>query len=108
MQETTMAKVAVIAKMVAAEGKRDELVAALEGLYGAVQDEAKTEVYALHADASDANTVWFYELYSDQDGLIAHGGSDAMKAAGSHFRDLLAAKPELHFLEPLKAKGLAV
>jgi quinol monooxygenase YgiN len=103
-----MAKVAVIAKMVAADGKRDELVAALDGLFGAVQDEATTEIYAVHADASDAATVWFYELYTDQDGLIAHGGSDAMKAAGSVFRDLLAGKPELYFLEPIKAKGLAL
>jgi quinol monooxygenase YgiN len=103
-----MAKVSVIAKMVAAQGKRDELVAVFEELFGKVNEEAKTEVYVLHTDASDAETVWFYELYTDQDGMMAHGGSEAMKAASAQFRDLLAAKPELYFLEPRKAKGLVL
>jgi quinol monooxygenase YgiN len=51
--------------------------------------------------------VWFYELYSDMDGLTAHGTSDAMKAIGPELTALMAGRPELTFLTPVRAKGLA-
>jgi quinol monooxygenase YgiN len=101
-----MAKVALLAKMTAAAGKRDELVEAFGPLYDAVAGEEGTEVYALHLDAADADVVWFYELYRDSDALAAHGTSEAMKALGPQLATLLAAKPELIFLTPARAKGL--
>ena len=102
-----MTKVALVAKMTAAEGKRDELVEAFGRLFDAVAGEGGTEVYALHLDANDANTVWFYELYTDMDGLTAHGTSEAMKAIGPELTSLMAGRPELTFLTPVRAKGLA-
>jgi quinol monooxygenase YgiN len=102
-----MAKVALVAKMTAAPGKRDELVEAFGSLYDAVAAEEGTEVYALHLDAADADVVWFYELYRDGDALAAHGGSEAMKAMGPPLASLLAGRPELTFLTPVRAKGLA-
>jgi quinol monooxygenase YgiN len=103
-----MAKVAVVAKMVAVEGKRDELVKVLKDLFSATQGEAGTEVYAMHTDAADEVTVWFYELYTDQDAMMAHGTSEAMKAAGAQFRGLLIGRPEISFLTPVVAKGVKV
>jgi len=103
-----MAKVAVVAKMVAVEGKRDALIEALASLSAAVQSEPGTEIYAMNLDAVDPDTVWFYELYTDQDALIAHGTSDAMKAAGAAFGELLAGKPEISFLTPVSAKGVTL
>ena len=101
-----MAKVAMVAKMTAAAGKRDELVEALGSLSDAVAEEEGTEIYALHLDAADADVVWFYELYRDGDALAAHGGSEAMKAIGPQLASLLAGRPELIFLTPVRAKGL--
>jgi quinol monooxygenase YgiN len=101
-----MTKVALVAKMKAASGKRDELVEAFGPLYEAVAGEEGTEIYALHLDATDADVVWFYELYRDGDALAAHGGSEAMKAMGGQFASLLAERPELIFLTPVRAKGL--
>jgi quinol monooxygenase YgiN len=102
-----MTKVALVAKMTAAEGKRDELVEAFGPLHDAVAGEGGTEVYALHLDAGDPNVVWFYELYRDMDSLTAHGSSEAMQAAGTQLSSLLAGRPELIFLTPVRAKGLA-
>src|SRR5687767_4834632 len=101
-----MAKVALLAKMTAAAGKRDELVEAFGPLYDAVAVEEGTEIYALHLDAADADVVWFYELYRDSDALAAHGTSEAMKAIGPQLASLLAGQPELIFLTPGRAKGL--
>ena len=101
-----MSKVALLAKLTAADGKRDELVEALAGAIAAVQGEEKTEVYALHTDAVDADVVWFYELYTDQDGFTAHSQGEAVKALGG-VGPLMAGRPELIFLTPVAAKGLA-
>ena len=101
-----MNKVALIAKLTAAEGKRDELVEALKAAITAVGNEEKTEVYALHVDAGDENLVWFYELYTDQDGFSAHSTGDAMKALAG-VGPLMGGRPDLIFLTPVAAKGLS-
>lgn len=103
-----MSKVALVAKMTAAPGKRDELVEAFTSFYDAVEAEEGTEVYALHVDAGDEDVVWFYELYRDMDALTAHGTSEAMQAMGPRLGPLLAGSPELTFLTPVRAKGLSV
>ena len=101
-----MTKVALVAKMTAADGKRDELVEAFGSLYDAVAGEEGTEIYALHLDAGNEDVVWFYELYRDTDALTAHGTSEAMKAVGPQLAPLLSGQPELTFLTPVRAKGL--
>ena len=103
-----MPKSAVIAKLTAQEGKRSDLVDALKTLVTAVESEPGTEVYALHTDAGNDEVVWFYELYTDQEALTAHGGSDTMKAIGPTLGGLLAGRPELTFLSPVAAKGLSL
>lgn len=103
-----MSKMAIIAKLTAKEGKRDDLLAALGQLFDAVEDEPGTEVYAVHHDLGDENSVWFYELYTDAEAATVHGKSEAMKAAGGAFAELLDGRPELTFLGPVQAKGVAL
>lgn len=102
-----MAKVAAMAKLVAHDGKGDELVAAFDEMFAQIENEPGTEVYVLNRSTSDPNTFWFYELYTDMDALTAHGSSDAMKRAGAAFGGLLSSS-ELVFGEPVRAKGLSV
>jgi quinol monooxygenase YgiN len=101
-----MSKVAVIAKISALPGRRDEVVAALSKVVDAAQDEPGTLFYAMHADKTDAEVVWFYELYADDAAFAAHGGSEAMKAAGGELRDKVGGRPELFFLDVLGGKGI--
>ncbi len=101
-----MSKVAVIAKIPAQPGKRDELVAALQAALDNAEGEADTLTYILHEDLADADVVWFYELYTDQDALVAHGTSDAFKAIGAALRPFAAGRPELTMLKPVGGKGL--
>lgn len=102
-----MGQVAVIAKMTAKEGKRDEVIKVFQALIEAVKDEPGTLVYAINVSATSPDEVWFYELYRDNDALMAHGGSEAMKRASGPLGELLAGRAELFFLEPVTAKGLA-
>lgn len=102
-----MAKPALLAKLTAKEGMRDDLLAVIADLgMNNVSGEPGTEIYAAHKDNGDENVVWFYEMYSDQDSLVAHGSSDAMKEFGKATGQFMAARPELIFLEPVAAKGI--
>ncbi|MEY2568920.1 MAG: hypothetical protein QOE35_3449 [Actinomycetota bacterium] len=103
-----MPKVAMIAKLTAADGKRDELAAVLEKIFPAVDQEDGTEVYALHDDLGEPNVLWFYELYRDNDAMGAHGSSEAMKEMIGGLAGLVGAAPEMHMIEPRRAKGLAI
>jgi quinol monooxygenase YgiN len=101
-----MSQVSVIAKIPCQEGKRDELVAAFVDYFPQVEGEDGTLVYAVSTDNGDPNVVWVYELYTGDDALASHSGSDAFKAFGATLGGLLAGAPELHFCRPVQAKGL--
>ena len=103
-----MPKVAMVAKLTAVEGKREDLAAALEKIFPAVEQESGTEVYALHEDLGDPNVLWFYELYTDNDALGAHGSSDAMKEMLGGLGGLIGAAPEMSIVQPRRAKGIAI
>ena len=102
-----MPKVAVLAKMTAKEGQGPELARIMrEKLVPAVEQEEGTEIYSMHQDAANADVIWFFELYRDNDALSAHSGSEAMKSVGPDLGPLLAGRPELYLLNPVVAKGL--
>lgn len=97
---------AVIAKLSAQPGRRDELLAGLQSLLEAVDRESGTIEYIVHLDAGDADVVWVYERYDSQDAFDAHSSSDTMKAVGMALRDIAAGRPELTMLTPVAGKGL--
>jgi quinol monooxygenase YgiN len=101
-----VANVAMIAKITAKEGKRDELVEILRDLVTATESEPGTLLYAMNVSTKEPDVVWFYELYTDGDALAAHGGSKAMKATGAKLADLVTGRPELYPLELVAGKGL--
>jgi quinol monooxygenase YgiN len=98
--------IAIIAKLTAVEGRRDDVVEVMRSMVEAVNAEAGTTVYALHVQADDDVTIWFYERYTDDAALVAHGTSDAMKASGPRLKGLLAGRPEIIRLSPVAAKGV--
>lgn len=103
-----MSKVAIFAKLTAQPGRREEVARILGSMFEAVEREAGTEVYSMHASVSEPDELWFYELYTDADAATAHGSSDAMKAVGAQLAELLAAPPEIVMTSPLRAAGLTV
>jgi quinol monooxygenase YgiN len=101
-----VSKVAVVAKLTAQPGKRDELAKGLQVMLDQVQSEAGTLLYILNADNAEADVLWFYELYTEQPALDLHMGSETYKGLGPVIGSLLAGRPELHFLSPLGGKGV--
>jgi quinol monooxygenase YgiN len=98
--------IVMMTKLTAQEGKRDELVAALSTLVAHAAHEPGTEVYALHTALDDADTVWFYERFTDKDALKAHSTTDAAKAVFGSLGALLAGPAEMIKLADVAAKGI--
>ena len=67
-----MSTVALLAKLPAAEGKGAELAEAFKAAFEHVNKESGTRMYVLHADASNADILWIYEIYENQDAMNAH------------------------------------
>ena len=75
-----MSKVCLVVKLVAHEGRGDEIVRAFEPMFAQVEQEPGTEAYALNRASSDPDTLFLYELYADGSALESHLQSDVMKA----------------------------
>jgi quinol monooxygenase YgiN len=102
-----MSKVCVIAKITANEGMRSDMVTAMGSMIDHVEaNEPDTITYILLEDAGDENVVWFYEEYTDEDALAAHGSSEAMKQLGGALRGFASGRPEITVLNPIRGKGL--
>jgi len=101
-----MSQVAIIAKFTCIDGKRDDLYAGLAPMMDHVGSEDGTIQYQLLEDQSDANVAYMYELYTDMDAVQAHNSSDVMKQIMNAFGGILAGRPEINLLTPIRGKGL--
>jgi quinol monooxygenase YgiN len=101
-----MSKVAMIVKLPCKPGKRDELVAAFAPMMENVNSEAGTEIYILSLDTADEDVAWVYELYTDNDALTAHSGSDTMATLIGALGDTLGGAPDFLMTTPVSGKGL--
>ncbi len=98
--------VAVLARIPAQPGRRDELIEKLQQAIDNARGEEGTKLYILHTNDKDPDAVLFYELYADYDAFVAHGTSDAFKALGASLRDVAGGRPEITMLTPVAGKGL--
>lgn len=101
-----MTKVAVLVKVKTKEGQRDAMTKAVLPGIETAKGEMGTQFYIFHHDAVDSNTVWFYELYVDQDAANLHMSSDAFKAWSKTLMPFVDGAPEISFLTPTGGKGI--
>jgi quinol monooxygenase YgiN len=100
-----MTETAMFVKLPAAEGKGDELHAALASILPTVEGESGTLMYLLHRDDSDPDVIWMYERYSDVDALGVHSSSDGMAALMGELGGLLGGAPMMVQATPTGGKG---
>jgi len=101
-----MSKTSMIAKMKAQPGQRDAIVAALTDAMAATESEEGTLIFAINLDKADPDTVWMYELYTDDAALGVHGGSESTAALFGAVGGLLAEPPLLVLGELHSAMGI--
>ncbi|WP_106847814.1 putative quinol monooxygenase [Blastococcus sp. Marseille-P5729] len=79
------------------EGKKDELLAALQNGAASVHAEAGCEKYAFH---TTKDKVYLIESWATKEELAAHGEGEPLKALREATADLLAEPAKLTFLRP--------
>ncbi|HBQ51798.1 MAG TPA: hypothetical protein DD711_02770 [Acidimicrobium sp.] len=96
----------MVVKLKIKEGQRDAMTDAVKPGIETAKGEVGTRFYAFHHDAVDVNTVWFYELYADQDAANLHMGSEAFKTWSKTLAPFVDGAPEFSFLTPIGGKGI--
>lgn len=84
-----MAKVSVIATIKVKDGRGDDIVNAFNAAAPVVSQEAGTEGYDLHRNASDPNTFYVVERYADQAAFDAHMAGEGVKVFGGGLGDAI-------------------
>ncbi len=101
-----MSRVAVVVKLKIKQGQRDAMSEAVKPGIETAKGEVGTKFYVFHHDAVEPNTVWFYELYADQDAANLHMGSEAFKSWSKTLAPFVDGAPEFSFLTPIGGKGI--
>ncbi|MFK7896691.1 MAG: putative quinol monooxygenase [Myxococcota bacterium] len=99
-----MSKMTMIGSIECQPGKADEMTAVLKQMVIAARDEPGCEIYSYHRGKE--NTFWFFALMTNEAALQPHGQSEAMQAAMSAFRPLMAGPPQMSPATPIAAIGL--
>jgi quinol monooxygenase YgiN len=99
-----MSKVSVLGTLTCRDGKAEEMAQVLTAMVEAARGEPGVEIYSYHRGKD--NTFWFFALMADQESMQNHGQSEAMQAAMSAFKPLVAAPPQMTVTTPIAAVGL--
>lgn len=94
----------LIGKMVAVNGKRDELV---KILFDGVGGMPGCLSYVVAKDPEDKNAVWITEVWDSKESHTASLQLPAVKAAIAKGKPLIASFGEYHVTEPVGGHGLA-
>jgi quinol monooxygenase YgiN len=93
----------LIGKMIAVEGKRDELLALMLGATGAMPG---CRLYVLATDPSDANAIWITEAWDSEAAHRASLTLPEVQATIARARPLIAGFGERFVTTPVGGVGL--
>lgn len=97
-----------VAKFVAADGRRDELIEILRPMFEEVKKEPGTLLYMMHVCPDDPGVVWFYERYADEAAFERHRTSATHDAVVARMMPLLDPRTEIRYLDLIDCKANAV
>ena len=92
--------IGIIATIKVQDGKNAEFEAVFSALAKQVRaNEPGNLAYQLTKSRSDPNTYKVLELYTDQDAVTLHSGTEYFKAAGPKMGPCLAGRPDVELLD---------
>lgn len=92
--------IGIIATLTIQDGKAAEFEAIFAELSAKVRaNEPGNVVYQLTRTRSDPNTYKVLELYTDQDAITHHGGTDYFKENSRKMGACLAGRPDIELLD---------
>src|SRR2546423_14683518 len=87
-QTQPMQEPAGIVKLVATEGREEDLIDLLGRMAAAAAKDDGCEIYAVHRSRAEPSTFFLYERYRDKDAFKLHMANEPLKELGGGLRDL--------------------
>lgn len=101
-QSLTPGRKGMLVRLTASEGMRPALLDALHRYSDGLDEEPGTEVFIVHLDPDDANVVWLYEIFHDDQAQDAHRAARGFARLMTELPDVLGASPAILRLDPLR------
>ena len=92
----------MLVRLTASEGMRPALLDAIHRYSDGLEEEPGTELFIVHLDPDDANIVWLYEIFRDEDAQEEHRAADGFAQLMTELPDVLGAPPAILRLDPLR------
>jgi quinol monooxygenase YgiN len=83
-------------------GLRAALLDVVNRYTDGLEEEPGTEVFVVSVDPDDADVVWLYEIFRDEDAQLAHRASSGFATLMEEMPELLAQPPGVLRLDPLR------
>jgi quinol monooxygenase YgiN len=97
---------AMTGKLIARNGKRDDLIAILKQAAGLIGKLPTCHLYVVCEDLGNDTHVWVFETWSDKQAHDDSLGGEEVRALISQARPLLAAAPDGAELRVMGAHGI--
>jgi len=101
-QSLTPGRRGMLVRLTAAEGMRPALLDALHRYSDGLEEEPGTEIFIVHVDPDDADIVWLYEIFQDDDAQEQHRAAEGFAQLMTELPDVLGAPPAILRLDPLR------
>ena len=92
----------LLVRLTAVAGTRPALLDLLNTYADGLAEEPGTEVFIVSMDPDDANIVWLYEIFADEDAENAHRSSQGFAALMNAMPALLDGPPAVLRTVPLR------
>jgi len=92
----------LIVRLTANEGMRPALLDMLNTYADGLAEEPGTEVFVVSMDPEDANIVWLYEIFADEEAENAHRASEGFARLMAEMPELLNGQPAVLRTVPLR------
>ena len=89
--------VVLFTRLTAKPGRGAELLAVLDELATATRAEPGNETFVVHAARDEPDVVLGYEVFADDDALVAHRATAAVRVAQERLADVLAEPPVIEY-----------
>ncbi|WP_188456434.1 putative quinol monooxygenase [Virgibacillus oceani] len=101
-----MTKFGLYGKFTAADGKRDTLVEILVEASKAMEEINECELYVVSIDNTDPDSVYVYEVWSDEKAHQASLSLEATQTLIQHAKPIIAGTERISTISPIGGKGL--
>jgi len=101
-QSLTPGRRGMLVRLTAEEGRRPALLDALHRYSDGLDEEPGTELFIVHVDPDDANIVWLYEIFHDEDAQDEHRAAEGFAQLMTELPDVLGAPTAILRLDPLR------